>query len=258
MPIRSNGSRRFCNARADVELEPELALVEQADQIAEFVSQVGDEDLVRQRRSQIVAAAVQLFSEQGYYKTKVQEVAKRAGVSAGLIYQYVRDKEDLLLLSILDVLDSYTAEIPRAVGHISDPLARCIAAFRTYCRVVDERRAATILAYRSTKSLPPSRRTIIKRAERQTNLLIAGYLQTCMDLGLFRPVDTELATYQLVMYAHAWALKHWQFSKRFDLDTYIDHGLDLFLHALLTEQGRAHLNRAVTTSSRAASALPQT
>ncbi|MCC6202635.1 MAG: TetR/AcrR family transcriptional regulator [Gammaproteobacteria bacterium] len=230
-------------------------MTEQADPVTDFVSQVGDEELVRQRRAQIVAAAVQLFSEQGYYRTKVQDVAKRAGVSAGLIYQYVRDKEDLLLLSILDVLDSYTAEIPRAVGHISDPLARCVAAFRTYCRVVDQRRDATILAYRSTKSLAPARRQIIKRAERQTNQLIAGYIQTCIDLGLFRAVDTELATYQLVMYAHAWALKYWQFAKRFDLETYIEHGLDLFLHALLTERGRALLDRttAAATARTAAS-----
>ena len=230
-------------------------MVEQAEPVTEFVSQVGDEELVRQRRAQIVAAAVRLFSEQGYYRTKVQEVAKRAGVSAGLIYQYVRDKEDLLLLSILDVLDSYSAEIPRAVGHISDPLARCIAAFRTYCRVVDQRRDATILAYRSTKSLPPSRRTIIKRAERQTNQLIAGYIQTCIDLGLFRPVDPELATYQLVMYAHAWALKYWQFAKRFDLETYIEHGLDLFLHALLTERGRELLDRSASVRGTATSSV---
>ena len=77
-----------------------------ADHIIDVKSQVMDEKLVKQRRAQIVAGAVQLFSKQGYYKTTVQDVAKWAGVSPGLIYQYVRDKEDLLLLSILDVLES--------------------------------------------------------------------------------------------------------------------------------------------------------
>jgi len=208
------------------------------EQVAGLKNQVSDERKFRQRRGQIIAAAVQLFAEKGYYGTKVQDIADRAGVSAGLIYQYVKDKETLLLLSILDVLDSYATELPLAVRGIEDPLERCCAAFSAYCKVVDERREATVLAYRSTKSLPPEQRQLIKNAERDTNQMIASYIQACIDQGLFRPVDCGLATYQLVMYAHAWALKHWQFKNHFDLDNYVAQGLDLFLHSLLTQKGR--------------------
>ncbi len=196
-----------------------------------------------QRRGQIISAAVQLFSEKGYYQTRVQDIAQRAGVSAGLIYQYVQDKETLLLLSILDVLDSYATDLPLSVRGIEGPLERCCAVFRAYCKVVDERRGATVLAYRSTKSLPAEQRQFIKNAERDTNELVAGYIQACMDQGLFRPVDSGLATYQLVMYAHSWALKHWQFKKCFDLETYVSQGLDLFLHSMLTSKGWAQLEQ---------------
>jgi len=213
------------------------------DKVIDLDRQDADPDWVKQRREQIIAAAVQLFSEKGYYRATVQEIAKRAGISAGLIYQYVRDKEALLLLSILDVLDSYATELPLAVRGIEDPLERCCAAFRAYCEVVDDRRDATVLAYRSTKSLPPAQRQFVKDAENDTNQMIIGYVQACIDKELFRPVDCELATYQLVMYAHAWALKYWNLAKRFDLDQYITQGLDLFLHAMLTEQGRAHLEQ---------------
>lgn len=213
------------------------------DRSMEVKSRIPDENRVRQRREQIITAAVQLFSEQGYYRTKVQDIAKQAGISTGLIYQYVEYKEDLLLLAILDVLDSYAVEIPRAVRGIEDPLKRCCTAFRTYCQVVDSRRDATLLAYRSTKSLSPERRRVIKDAERQTNHIINGYIQACIDQGLFRPVDGEIVTYQMVMYAHAWALKHWQLAKHFTLDTYISHGYDFLLHAMLTDKGWAHLKR---------------
>ena len=202
-----------------------------------------DDERVRQRRKQIVTAAVQLFSERGYFQTTVQEIADAAGVSAGLIYQYFDDKEDLLLLAILDVLDSYTNEIPKAVEGITDPLDRCCAAFRAYCHVVDSRQAATILAYRSTKSLPHQHRELIKNTERQTNRIISGYIEACIESGLFRQVDSEIATYQLVMYAHAWALKQWQLARRMDLETYVNQGLDLFLHAMLTDAGWQHLHR---------------
>lgn len=208
-----------------------------ADRIVDVKSQVTDEALVKQRRAQVVAAAVQLFSRQGYYTTTVQAVARQAGVSPGLIYQYVRDKEDLLLLSILDVLDSYAAEIPKAMDGLRDPLDRCCAAVRAYCAVVDDRREATVLAYRSTKSLSPERRQFVKDAEGETNRLITGTIQACIDAGLFRPVDAELATYQIVLYAHAWALKHWHFADRIDFETYVAQGLDLFLHGALTDKG---------------------
>lgn len=213
------------------------------DTVTEIKSHNDGRPRTKHRREQIIAAAVQLFSGQGYHRTKVQDVARQAGISAGLIYQYVRDKEDLLLLSILDVLDSYAVEIPQAVKGIDDPLERCCAAFRAYCRVIDSRHAATILAYCSSKSLPPERRRVIKDAERQTNQIIIGYIQACIDQGLFRPIDSELVTYQLVMYAHAWALKHWQLSKHFDLESYVKQGLDFFLHAILTEKGWAHLKK---------------
>lgn len=212
-----------------------------SDRFVEVKAQVADLELVRQRRAQIVAGAVQLFSEKGYYRTTVQEVARRVGVSAGLIYQYVHDKEDLLLLSILDVLDSYATEIPAALEGRDDPLERACIAFQAYCRVVDARRDATVLAYRSTKSLPKERQDIIKNAERETNQLIESCIKDCQAEGLFRPVESNLATYQLVMYAHAWALKRWLFQRRMELAAYVAEGLDFFLHAMLTEKGRRHL-----------------
>ena len=79
----------------------------------EVKSLVTDEALVRERRAQIVAGAVKLFSQKGYDQTTVQQVAKKAGVSTGLIYQYVHDKEDLLLLSILDRLDELAKHLIR-------------------------------------------------------------------------------------------------------------------------------------------------
>jgi AcrR family transcriptional regulator len=58
------------------------------------------------RRGQIVPAAVALFSERGYYRTTIQDIARRAGVSTGLIYQYAQTKEDILLLSLMSVMET--------------------------------------------------------------------------------------------------------------------------------------------------------
>jgi AcrR family transcriptional regulator len=208
--------------------------------VHEVKSRVTDEALVQRRRSQIIAAAVELFARQGYYNTTILDVARKAGVSSGLIYQYVSDKEDVLLLALMSVLDLYRQEIPRALEGRSDPMERWSAAIRAYCRVVDQHRVATVLAYRSTKSLPRDRREVIKQSEIQTNALIAGCLRACIAAGLFRSVNVDVVTYQIVTFAHAWALKHWRLKDLCTLEEYISSGLDFFAHALFTPAGWRH------------------
>lgn len=255
LPILGNESGRFWKVRHEVDApaltcnrasmtrragnpdEKGTTLSSISSRTHDVKSIVADKALVKQRRAQIVAGAVELFSKKEYHQTTVEEVARRAGISTGLIYRYVSDKEDLLLLSILDVLDSYAVEIPAALEGVEGPLERCTAAFVAYCKVVDKRREATLLAYRSTISLRPERQRLVREAEQETNRLLGTCIEKCIEEGLFRPVDGDIAAYQLVMYAHAWALKYWHFVKRVDLETYISRGLDLFLHAMLTEQG---------------------
>ena len=207
-------------------------------------AQVSDEALVHRRRAQIIAAAVELFAHQGFYRTTIQDVARKAGVSAGLIYQYVTDKEDVLLLVLLSVLDSYKQEIPAALAGLTDPLERFWAAVEAYCRVVDQRREATVLAYRSTKSLPDDRRRLIKESEIETNGMIAACLRDCVKAGLMREVNVELVAYQVVTFAHSWALKHWRLKELCDLEEYIAQGFDFFAQALLTPKGRRHQQKS--------------
>ena len=124
-------------------------------------SQVTDEKLVSKRREQIVAAGVELFSERGYYRTTIQDIARKAGVSIGLIYQYAQTKEDILLLSLMSVMETYKQGIPDAASGRTDPLDVLWASLAAYCRTVDRARNAAVLAYRSTKSLPREHRQFL-------------------------------------------------------------------------------------------------
>lgn len=49
------------------------------------------------KRDRILAAAVKVFARNGFYATRVSEVAKAAGVADGTIYLYFKSKEELLL-----------------------------------------------------------------------------------------------------------------------------------------------------------------
>lgn len=48
------------------------------------------------RRRTIMDTALEVFSENGYAKASISEIARKAGVSKGLMYNYFDSKEDLL------------------------------------------------------------------------------------------------------------------------------------------------------------------
>jgi AcrR family transcriptional regulator len=201
-------------------------------------SKIDDAALVAKRRSQILGAAIELFGRRGYHATTIREIAERAGVSTGLVYQYFGDKEDVLFLALQTVLDSYKERIPQAAEGLRDPLQRLRAAVHAYCQVIDAHVDATVLAYRETKSVSRARRNVIKQKEIETNALIETQVRDCIKAGLLENVDAELLTYQIVMFAHAWALKAWHFRGQMTVDQYVDRNLALLLDPQLTERGR--------------------
>jgi hypothetical protein len=56
-----------------------------------------------------------------------------------------------------------------------------------------------------------------------------------------QPLNEYLASYQLVMYAHSWALKHWVLREHYSLESYIGEGIKLMIEPFLTAKGRRGL-----------------
>ena len=68
------------------------------------------------RPAEITAAALAAFAENGYAATRVDDVAKRAGVSKGLLYLYFKTKEELFKA----VIRSFVAPKVRELSAIVD------------------------------------------------------------------------------------------------------------------------------------------
>ena len=218
-----------------------LARASKAASAVAIKTTVEDAALVERRRAQLTQAAIACFSQNGYHPTTVRDVAERANVSIGLIYQYVGDKEDLLFLALQEVLQEYERQIPLALQGIDDPLLRLCSAVRTHCRISAGAVDATVLAYRETKSLRRARRDAIKQKELSSNELIAACVRDCVASGLFTDIDIDMFVYQMVMFSHSWALKAWHFGRQMDVDTYVDRGLRLMLRGVLTASGERSL-----------------
>jgi len=78
-----------------------------------------------ERRDAILAAALAEFSARGFAATRLDDVAKRAGVAKGTIYLYFRDKESLFQELVRAMLSPLVAKLEPAP--MTDLPARAIA-----------------------------------------------------------------------------------------------------------------------------------
>ena len=74
-----------------------------------------------ERREAILAAALEEFSASGFAATRLDDVAKRAGVAKGTIYLYFRDKESLFQELVRLELSPVVGALERA-SHADVPL----------------------------------------------------------------------------------------------------------------------------------------
>ena len=59
-----------------------------------------------EKKERIIEAGFELICEKGYYNTNTAEIAKKAGVSTGIIYQYFKDKHDIFIEALKKFADN--------------------------------------------------------------------------------------------------------------------------------------------------------
>jgi AcrR family transcriptional regulator len=84
------------------------------------------------RCTQILDAAVRLFSQHGYVDADTQLLADELGVGKGTLYRYFPSKRDLFLAAADRVMHHLRATIDDGIKDVSDPLDRIAAAIGAY------------------------------------------------------------------------------------------------------------------------------
>ena len=59
-----------------------------------------------EKKERIIEAGFELICEKGYYNTNTAEIAKNAGVSTGIVYQYFKDKHDIFIEALKKFADN--------------------------------------------------------------------------------------------------------------------------------------------------------
>lgn len=68
------------------------------------------EEIRKGSRQKILDAALEVFAKQGYHSATVDAIAKTAGISKGLLYNYFKSKEEVLNELMIGMMDSLMCE----------------------------------------------------------------------------------------------------------------------------------------------------
>src|ERR1043165_7016500 len=81
------------------------------------------------RPREICAAALEVFAEKGFAAARLDEIAKRAGVSKGTLYLYFEDKAQLFRAVVRDSIAPNVEAITSAVAATDMPFGQILPVF---------------------------------------------------------------------------------------------------------------------------------
>lgn len=192
------------------------------------------------RPQELLAAAMDLFVERGFASTRLEDVAKRAGVSKGTLYLYFENKEELFKAvvrnSIVPAIGEAELSFAGFEGHSADLLKNLI---HSWWQRIGATKASGIvkLVMAEAGNFPELAQFYQDEVVARGTSLIRGLLERAIERGEFRQVDVVQATQMMV--APMLMLITWKHSvapcDRGDLDplAFLNTFLDMVLYGLL-------------------------
>jgi AcrR family transcriptional regulator len=191
-----------------------------------------DPELIRDRREQLIRAALDVFQEKGFHATTVRDIGRAAGLTQGTIYNYVRSKEDILFLVCDRVIAEYISRMEEAAAATGDPALRLREALRGVARVMIEQRSAILLVYHESHNL--NRRSLHSLLAR-----VQGWINQVEELvtealGRERPstAKSNLLANIVTFLPTLIALRAWALPKDLTQDQYTDWLVEFMMRGL--------------------------
>lgn len=83
------------------------------------------EEIREERKTQIKRVALEIISEEGFQDTSISKIAKRAGISKGLMYNYYKSKEEMIREIIIEGIEELSVIFdPNKDGILTEEEAR--------------------------------------------------------------------------------------------------------------------------------------
>jgi AcrR family transcriptional regulator len=153
------------------------------------------------RPQELLAAALALFVERGFASTRLEDVARRAGVSKGTLYLYYANKEELFKAVVRDTIVPVIGDAEDIVagfeGHSADLLRDILQGW--WERIGDTPASGIVkLVMAEAGNFPDLARFYQEEVIARGTRMIASVLQRGIARGEFRTLDVNLTTQVLM------------------------------------------------------------
>ncbi len=91
------------------------------------------------KHQKILAAAVEVFSEKGFYNSRVSDIAKRANVADGTIYLYFKNKDDILITLFEEEFGKIVEELRAEMDKEKGPIEKIRCFIRGHFKIMAKR-----------------------------------------------------------------------------------------------------------------------
>jgi len=194
------------------------------------------------RPAEIVEAALSVFAEKGYAGTRMDEIARRAGVTKGTIYLYFESKEavfkSLVRDSIGATLAGVTADLSGFQGSAKDLLHFALNAM-AHLLTTSDRVVLPKIIIAESGNFPELARFYREEIIDKGIALMASLIERGIAQGEFRRVPVQHAVRLCiapVLLGAIWRVTFGQFdSEPYDYNGLIDTHLDVLFRGLSAE-----------------------
>jgi AcrR family transcriptional regulator len=197
-----------------------------------------DPELIRDRREQLIRAALEVFKKKGFHQTTVRDIGRAAALTQGTIYNYVRSKEDILFLVCDHVVTEYVESVQQALS-TDDARTRLEVALRGIARVMVERRSTILLLYHESHNLD---RRALRSLLSRVNEFVVKVEQLVAEAITPRPTRPRLRMLAniLTFLPTMVALRGWALPQDLTHEQYIDEIVEFMMNGLgcIPEQNR--------------------
>ena len=157
-------------------------------------------DIFSLKRDAIIREAGRIFSKQGFHNCSLDEVAELLDVSKGTLYNYVKDKQEILFECHKIAIG--IAEKAFGAADAGDSGAKQLETIlTTYATLINDELACGIIS--ETGSLREDDRRVVKAQRRKLNQRLVTIVRKGIRDGSLRAVDPEIAVQAFVGAIHA-------------------------------------------------------
>ncbi|GIU47187.1 TetR family transcriptional regulator [Shewanella sairae] len=152
--------------------------------------------IMHSKRNLILRAAEKIISTGGIQGLSMQQVANEAGVAAGTIYRYFKDKNELILELRKDVLSQVAAAIlqDHQIGTLEERFKRIWMKMHEY----GKQASPTNLSYEQYAHLPESNTEEIRALEMKLFEPLHRLFEEGLEQGVIQPLHPR-ALYAIAM-----------------------------------------------------------